>query len=382
MLRRTTRGLLTVVLLVASGCGRRADPLAAASSAVASVATAAPSGRAVTSSSASALGSARLLGSGSAQALPTAAAPAVRVRGLVGRYLPGDCREGRIYLDVAGLVALVGPESAAARAGLVQRVDEGGEATRALAGFAAAGLDPWRDLREIGICARGGDDVVFAADLDLGRLKGDLRGLVAGMATPGAGRVVQRRVGELEVLSLEPDDGVLARVAPSVLVAARTLPALQVAAKGTGAGFAEATRHLAFVDLAQLSERSARLTVERLGERLAFTARLGQGRGPSASAGEPQALLGEARAWLEAAAKRLDGTPWAPFAADLRAVELGVEGGAIEARLTLPAARLREFVAAAIPSGADRAPGAAPVSPAGTLPDGQRPASTRSGSSP
>ncbi len=382
MLRRTTRGLLTVVLLVASGCGRRADPPAAASAAVASVATAAPSGRAVASSAASAPGSARLLGRGSAQALPTAAAPALRVRGLVGRYLPGDCREGRIYLDLAGLVALAGPESAAARAGLLRQVDEGGKVARALAGFAAAGLDPWRDLREIGICARGGDDVVLAVDLELGRLQGDLRGLVAGMVAPGGGRVVQRRVGELEVLSLEPDDGVLARVAPSVLVAARTLPALQGAAKGTGAGFAEAVRSLVFVELAQLSERSAHLTVGRIGERLALTARLGPGRGPSASAGETQALLGEARAWLEAAAKRLEGTPWAPFAADLRAVELGVEGGAIEARLTLPVARLRELVVAATPSGTDRAMGAAPVSPAEKLPDGQRRTSTRSGSSP
>jgi len=59
---------------------------------------------------------------------------------------------------------------------------------------------------------------------------------------------------------------------------------------------------------------------------------------------DPGVLLGQTRAQIDAAARRLEGSPFAALAADLRAVELGVVGGAVEARLTLPEARLRALV--------------------------------------
>lgn len=338
-------GALALAVLLLPGCGRRSDPPAGSGATSAAVAEPPASSSAAALSSASASAVASAPGTrGAASAGPTAAAPS-RTRGLVGRYLPGSCREGRIYLDVAGLVALAGPDAAAAREALLRSIDAGGQARRALDGLAGAGLDPLRDLREVGICARGGDDVLLVADVALGHLRGDLGDLLAKIAPPDGGRVVRRREGALEYVALESEAGVLARVAPSVVVASRTVAALRQAAAGAGTGFADATRHLVLIELTPRPEEATRLTVSDAGERLVVTGRFTPPPAPSAGGRmDPGVLLGQTRAQIDAAARRLEGSPFAALAADLRAVELGVVGGAVEARLTLPEARLRALV--------------------------------------
>lgn len=345
MLLWSGMGTLALLALLLPGCECRSDPPAASGATSAAAVLPLPSDATGAPVPASASAGAEVPASRGAASAGAAAPAASPLHGLVGRYLPGPCREGRIYLDVAGLVAIAGQDAAAAGGALTRSVDAGGQVRRALDGLAAAGLEPLRDLREVGICARGGEDVLLAADVDLGRLRGDLGDLLAKIAPPDGGRVVRRREGALDYVALESEVGVLARVAPSVVVASRTVAALRQAAAGTGTGFADATRHLLLVELTPRPQEATRLTVSDVGERLVATARFTTPTAPSAS-GRPEAgaLLGQVRAQLDLAARRLDGSPLAALAAELRAVELGVVGDAVEARLTLPEARLRALV--------------------------------------
>lgn len=271
--------------------------------------------------------------------------------GAAARYLPADCQQGRAYVNAGSLLAIAGAEAAAVQEHFALVVDAKGNAKQALKTLLDGGIDPARDLREIAVCARGGDDVVIAFGVDLAQAKGDPLDLIIRAAQTQGETLEKRKAGTLEYVPVpkEQGGGVFARLSPSVIVTAKTPGLLEEAARGEGATrFSQAIRHLVFTDLAMAPDSRLNVRVLEGSDHLALSGEVTvTGTETSRMKKDPKAFLAEMQQRLGGIAKELESTAFKALAPDVRKAKLSMEGDLLRVEATAPKTRVRELFVAA-----------------------------------
>lgn len=268
--------------------------------------------------------------------------------------MPPNCT-GRVYLNVGALTADLDPASlrgAIAKLAVAEN-SAGGDAekiTKLLEdGFkvlADGGVDIAK-LREVAACvAEKNRDMVIAAGADLSAAKDPLATLSKALvALKGRGKekpIVER--GGIRFIDMGDP---IAQPAANVIAFLEDDDALPLLKGGGAAGFAEAQKHLVFVDVKEDVDEHVSLSVDAAGSDLDFRLRmLPDGRQGRAFKDKPDEALREVNAVVAQIAGRLAGTSLAPVGDAMKRVKLSVEQGELVAALMLPKGDLATLIKA------------------------------------
>lgn len=266
--------------------------------------------------------------------------------GDVVKYMPAECKGGRIFVNLSGVLGAKGmaEQMGALETQLVSATGEDQDkAKKVLAALKEGGFEPGKSLREMAVCIGEKDaGPMLAIALEPGQIKDPL-GLIAKTVEAGGKPAPKlQKEGSLSYLKDDQDKGLIGQAAPNVLVVAKDKAAIvEMAKAGGAAGFADAVKHVIF---ASVPGGDMTFDVKVIDKGEAFDLWLGMKMAAGAGLDEmkkaPDAFVKQMQGQANKMADQFAQTPLKPLAERVKGAKFEVKDDTLVVTGTLPKADL------------------------------------------
>ena len=248
------------------------------------------------------------------------------------KYLPKECEGGRIYLNLGKVLeGEVGKNLEATMEKMAETMAGGDEKTKkVMATLEENGFEMTNNVQEIGVCLDQKSDPVVAVGMIPGKMKGEPLDMIAkAVEASGEAKPKSEEEDGVKYLTVNGEKGVISQPVKNVLVVAETKDKAKAALKGGegAAGFGEAAKKVAWVNVKMGPEGDVEVTVEEKGDAYEGKFAMGMPKAQAEAAKkDPDAFVKGMEGEAAKLATELEKTPFKSLGEHVKNAKFAVDG--------------------------------------------------------